>query len=528
MNENIDTKVEKLQPFTRILMTIGELPTSYLMSMTYYEQLIWFTKFLQDQVIPAVNNNATAVEELQTLFVELQTYVNNYFDNLDIQEEINNKLDEMAESGELTEIIAQYLQLAGVLVFDTLSLLKSAENLNNGSTCKILGENSYNDGLGRYYKIRSITNQDTIDNYNIIALTNYPLLVGERVPYYLENRKVIIIGDSYSNHEYEDITSFWYEQFASNLGLTLNTNLYVRASDGAGFSNDAFYNRLYELRNVITDKLNVTDILVVGGLNDRNTNESTLLTKMTTFNNYVKETYINAKVHLVYVGNTNPKIRQSIENRVGVIQSCIYYERNSAKLKWKFIKNTQFILHNYDPDYWEEDGAHPSQLGQNKLGTYITEGFLNGVCDVRDFTDTYYATLSASGEATAVSNVYFISGIDNETSYLTKSNPNQAFYFTMGSNAINCNGTHSYEIGTLSKGYFMGTGNNSGISVPIILSGTINDVANTRVCGTGKLYMEYGKLYLIPLVYANNSVVNTELDYIFIPPFDIRSSSYYA
>ena len=109
MNENIETNVEKLRPFTKILMTIGELPTSYLMSMTYYEQIIWFTKYLQEKVIPAINNNAVAVEELQRLYIVLQNYVNTYFDNLDIQEEINKKLDEMAESGELGIIISTYV-----------------------------------------------------------------------------------------------------------------------------------------------------------------------------------------------------------------------------------------------------------------------------------------------------------------------------------------------------------------------------------------------------------------------------------
>ena len=107
MNEKIDVNVETLQPFTRLLMTIGELPTSYLMSMTYYEQIIWFTKYLQDTVIPTINNNAQAVEEVQQIVMDLQDYINNYFDNLDLQEEVNTKIDEMVEDGTLERIINQ-------------------------------------------------------------------------------------------------------------------------------------------------------------------------------------------------------------------------------------------------------------------------------------------------------------------------------------------------------------------------------------------------------------------------------------
>ena len=98
MNENMDTKVEKLRPFTRFCMTIGELPTSYLMSMTYLEQVLWFTKYLQETVIPAINNNATAVEEIQ-----------NFLKTLDLQDEVNNKLDEMAQDGTLENLIGQYI-----------------------------------------------------------------------------------------------------------------------------------------------------------------------------------------------------------------------------------------------------------------------------------------------------------------------------------------------------------------------------------------------------------------------------------
>ena len=39
------------------------------------------------------------LEDYMTAYTQLQDYVNNYFDNLDVQQEINNKLDEMASDG---------------------------------------------------------------------------------------------------------------------------------------------------------------------------------------------------------------------------------------------------------------------------------------------------------------------------------------------------------------------------------------------------------------------------------------------
>ena len=109
MRDEIKTKVEYIRPLTNLLMTIGELPTSYLMSLTYEEQLLWFYNFLNEKIIPVINTSSKAVQELQELFILLQNYVNDYFDNLDLQEEVNNKIDAMIEDGSLQNIISDIL-----------------------------------------------------------------------------------------------------------------------------------------------------------------------------------------------------------------------------------------------------------------------------------------------------------------------------------------------------------------------------------------------------------------------------------
>lgn len=147
----------------------GLLPTAFRQCMTWEEQVLWLARFLQETVIPTVNENTEA-------FNDLKSYVENYFDNLDVQEEINNKLDEMAESGQLADIIAQYLSLAGLLVFSTVADMKSGENLANGSTCKTLGYRSMGDGGMANYKVRNITNSDVVDDMYIIALADENLV----------------------------------------------------------------------------------------------------------------------------------------------------------------------------------------------------------------------------------------------------------------------------------------------------------------------------------------------------------------
>ena len=143
--ETVDTS-----PFKHLVMTIGELPTSFVDSMTYYECLAWLVNFLETQVIPAVNNNGEAVEELQALYIELHDYVKNYFDNLDVQEEIDHKLDEMVEDGTFLTLITPIVEEdMAELTSEVNEALTTAQTLNSKAD-KVLA-NSINDIRKKYY-----------------------------------------------------------------------------------------------------------------------------------------------------------------------------------------------------------------------------------------------------------------------------------------------------------------------------------------------------------------------------------------
>lgn len=162
-------EVVDMSPFKRMVMTIGTLPTAFTESMTYYEALAYFVKYLEE-VTTAVNQNAEATKELQTLFTELKNYVDTYFDNLDVQEEINNKLDEMAESGQLLEIVSAYA-LKCVTAFSTVQNMIDNDFLANGVIARTMGYYSEGDGGGAYYKISS-TISGTANEMDVITLSN--------------------------------------------------------------------------------------------------------------------------------------------------------------------------------------------------------------------------------------------------------------------------------------------------------------------------------------------------------------------
>lgn len=128
-----------------------------------------------------INKIINSTNTLGTQVESLTDYVKNYFDNLDVQEEINNKLNEMVEDGTLQEIITSYLNVKGILAFNTKADMKNATNIRDGSFVKTFGNLEFNDGYGEFYKIREIKNTDVVDDINIIAITTNPDLVAELI-----------------------------------------------------------------------------------------------------------------------------------------------------------------------------------------------------------------------------------------------------------------------------------------------------------------------------------------------------------
>ena len=84
------------------------LPLVYDDSLSYYELLCKVVKYL-NEVIGNLNSTNENFEELVKMYDELKSYVDNYFANLDVQNEINVKLDKMAEDGTLATIINQQI-----------------------------------------------------------------------------------------------------------------------------------------------------------------------------------------------------------------------------------------------------------------------------------------------------------------------------------------------------------------------------------------------------------------------------------
>ena len=345
-----------------------------------------------NKIINSENTLGTQMENVTNAFIDLQNYVNNYFDNLDVQDEINIKLNEMAESGELQEIIGQYINLHGVLAYDTKTSMKTATNLIDGSICKTLGDISYSDGKGAFYRVRPIQNTDVVDENNIVALYNKNL-IAEKINYSsnydlqkqideIKSKKtMIVIGDSFSASS-QSGTPLWYNYVAK----ALNLNVYTNASDGQGYGTGTnnFLIQLQTANNYFTDKSIIDRIYIVGGLNDLgNTSE---IPDGGTFEHYAAAVFKYANQYFpnipVYVYGILPfqfynyygnNIYLSKSRATDFTEYLSYVAINNGMI---FTQCSSFGL--FSPDYFGDENKynqrHPSSLGEKAIANLVLTG----------------------------------------------------------------------------------------------------------------------------------------------------------
>lgn len=348
-----------------------------------------------------VNELVKAVNGMDKVIKEYVDYIDNYFKNLDVQEEINNKLDDMAEGGELAEFIALYANLPCVHAYATISDMASSENLEDGSYARAMSKTVAGTGDGFYYYIRAKTGADTPDGENLVAIGDD--LVAVKIPDYalnalatavdarcdaieedvaelamLKNRKFIFVGDSYGTgqNELQEQTTPWTTLVPQYLGLTVGTNCWTDSHNGSGFNNGyTFISQLHDLEDAVPDPNEITDIVIIGGYNDRYYEADVIDGKMSECFAYAKTAFPNAQIMLACVGWSKVySVRQEIANRViRAYQKC-------GKYGVRYLKNTEFILHDYS--LFSGDHYHPNQNGQNELSTYLADAILTGSCTI--------------------------------------------------------------------------------------------------------------------------------------------------
>ena len=291
-----------------------------------YELMCKIVEYIKKNIVPTVDEHTEQIDNLL-----------NWFDNLDVQEEIDNKLDEMAESGELAEIINEQL-FSGLN--DRLSLLENERILCIGD--------SY--GVGT-------TAGGTIEG--------------------------------------------WCDRLKTIRNLSSNNFIkLVEGSSGftaTGLQGHTFQTLLESNISNITNKDTITKVIVCGGHNDTDTTGQVLNSTINYFISYCKTQFPNAKVYVGMIGNNSNKTTAGQDIRNALYDYVIRSYQNSVRYGGIYLSGIENIMHDYK-EFMSEDGIHPNSTGYNFIASYISN-CLDG--SYADFTgnvisDTFTAENSSS------------------------------------------------------------------------------------------------------------------------------------
>lgn len=232
---NINYNFNKLTPFKFFCLTNFPFIEEDFDSLTTYELLCKVVEYL-NRVIDSNNSIGTQTAELTDAFNTLKNYVDNYFNNLDVQDEINNKLDEMTQDGTLANIINNE-------IFSNLNKKinnKISSFLNYNRIGRIVDETFLvNKNANGYYGMQGLA---LIDNSTIAFITNHFNSNG----YADENSLIRKVSIDTGNILQEKIIEIGH---GNGFVYDKTENCFYIASGHGNINNESFSNKIIKLDN---------------------------------------------------------------------------------------------------------------------------------------------------------------------------------------------------------------------------------------------------------------------------------------
>lgn len=278
-----------------------------------------------------LNKTIDNVNIIGTQVENLTTYVNDFFDNLDVQDEIDTKLDEMVTDGTMAEIINQE-------IFGELN--QKVDNNYNTLDGKI--DENYNTLDGKIEQ-----NKEDIER--------------------LQSKKILFIGDSYLT--LNNGTTGIIDKFKTISNIN---NVIYSIKSGVGFDYTVDTENFVTLLQDVTDDEEVTDIICVGGYNDQYSNQSDVDTAIGTFCATALTKFPNAKVYIGMIGFTMEYAkRYPIFNVFQTYSNC---NKHGAI----YLSGVENVMHNLDYFVGGLDLTHPNETGRLNLARAIYQSWLGG------------------------------------------------------------------------------------------------------------------------------------------------------
>ena len=177
---------------------------------------------------------ATVVNDYIERFTILKDYVDNYFNNLDVQEEINNKLDDMVEDGTMATLIENYL--SEYVEYLAQGFIPNERSMD----CNIIRWHKQSEvknimvDCGTYeawYYISQMLITEGISHLDYFILTHYHTDHDGNIENlitngYIDENTVILVGCEYTNFD-----AGYNARMITDLGYFTNAGLTYRTPD---------------------------------------------------------------------------------------------------------------------------------------------------------------------------------------------------------------------------------------------------------------------------------------------------------
>ena len=361
------------------------------------------------------------VDEYIEKYTELHDYVYNYFDNLDVQEEINNKLDAMAESGDLYDIMQPYFGQLEEAIEAVDEKIKGAYTINDLPLRRISraiydeSNEDYYDLQGGCYVGDGKAVKALVKADNDVKLVEFNLSTGVVI-------RSAVLGLGHCNglaydHEAGKIYAAGLTgDYANNLyvidydTLTIEETLVLDVGENYTVSSPAI--------DPVTGKMYLSAEYYINPHNikffemDKETNDLTEITVSDPFNLLAttNNNQIAAYDGIIYLVKFSPTLIIGVDPERNVISSVYNLPITSTESYW--IRDPQFITFVYDGDPGEliigtngEDCYHSgwniNQFFKGNLysGTPTTVSYLEDTSAYELYVDITATGVNPNGQA---------------------------------------------------------------------------------------------------------------------------------
>lgn len=205
----------------------------------------------------------------------------------------------------------------------------------------------------------------------------------------LKNRRYLIFGDSYDVAG--SVGASWSAITHNRLGIDMQ----VLSQGWAGFIGDGSHQTWGQIFSgaTISNADKVTDVIIMGGANDRSATQAQLLSAMQNLETAIRAVCPNlARIHLGFLGYC---IGYANSVRSQYVTTRQYYYNNANQLGWSVIPNICYTL--CDSRNYREypQSNHPNADGVANIANGLIQYLLHGTCDV-EFGLTSEITINTS------------------------------------------------------------------------------------------------------------------------------------